>query len=182
MVVPFAALLLGTVHVSDATAQGARREMVGWVVLFDSDTELMVDSVRAELDRVWPGQFLPQRDDGSFVVEALLPEQFLIKSSVPGASGLFMLHNVPAPYSGFSDLIDRIPDASLRDIAKAQGWWMSVSLISQSEAAEAYKFIGSVLARLAPPDAAVLLHPSRGTAVPFTADVRRKLAENGQLE
>jgi hypothetical protein len=151
-------------------------------VLYDSDVELMVDSLRAELDRVWPGQFLPQRDDGSFVVEALMPEQFLIKSSVPGAQGLFMQHNVPGPYSEFSDLVDRIPDASLRDIAKAQGCWMSMNLVSQSEAAGGYKFIGSVLARLAPPDTAVLMHPAHGTAVRFTADVRRRLAESGQVE
>jgi hypothetical protein len=182
LVVSIAALLQGAIHVIDATAQEPRREMVSWVVLFDSDVEFTKDSLQAELDRIWPGQFLPQRDDGSFIVEAILPEQFLIKSSIPGALGLFMLHNVPAPYSGFSDLVDRIPDASLRDIAKAQGWWMSMNLISQSGAAEGYKFIGSVLARIAPPDAAVLLHPSRGAAVRFTEDVRRKLAEKGQLE
>ena len=182
-VFPFAALLQGTACVSDATAQEPRREMIGWVVLFDSDVEFTEDSLRAELDRLWPGQFLPQRDNGSFVVEGTVPgAEFMIQSRVPGVSGTFLLHNVPAPYSEFSDMVERIPDASLRDIAKAQGCWMSVDLMSEVGAAEAYKFVGSVLARLAPPDAAVLLHPSRGTAVRFTQDVRRKLAEKGQLE
>ena len=183
LVVSLAALLQGAIHVIDATAQEPRREMVSWVVLFDSDVEFTVDSLRAELDRLWPGQFLPKRDNGSFVVEGTVPgAQFMIQSRVPGASGTFLLHNVPAPYSEFSDMVERIPDASLRDIAKAQGCWISVDLIGKSGAAEAYKFIGSVLARIAPPDAAVLLHPSRGTAVRFTADVRRKLAEKGRLE
>jgi hypothetical protein len=183
LVVSLAALLQGTIHTSDATAQGARREMISWVVLFDSDLAFTADSLRTELDSLWPGQFLPQRDDGSFVVDGTVPDiQFMIQSRVPGASGTFLLHNVPYPYGEFADTIDRISDASLRDVAKAQGCWMSVDLISKSGAAEAYKFIGSVLARLAPPDTAVLLHSSRGTAVRFTEDVRRKLAEKGQLE
>ena len=182
-VVSLAALLQGIIHVIDATAQGARREMIGWVVLFDSDVGFTENSLRAELDRLWPGQFLPQRDNGGFVVEGNPPgAQFMIKSALPGASGVFLLHNVPAPYSEFSDMVERIPDASLREIAKAQACWMSIDRISQSDEVEAYTFIGRVLARLAPPDAAVLLHPSRGTAVRFTKDVRRKLAENGQLE
>jgi hypothetical protein len=182
-VLSLAALLQGTACISDATAQEPRREMTSWVVLFDSDVGFTEDSLRAELDRLWPGEFLPKRDNGSFVVEGNPPgAQFMIKSGLPGASGVFLLHNVPAPYSEFSDMVGRIPDPSLRDIAKAQGCWMSVDRISQSDEAEAYTFIGRVLARLAPPDAAVLLHPSRRTAVRFTEDVRRQLADKGRPE
>ena len=178
-----ATVLFSPLAADIAIAQEPHREMVSWVVLFDSDLEFTEEQLRAELDRLWPGEFLPQRDNGSFVVGGAPPGiGFMIQSRVPGASGTFLLHNVPAPYSEFSDMVERIPDASLRDIAKAQGCWISVDLIGKAEAAEAYKFVGSVLARLAPPDAAVLLHPSQGTAVRFTADVRRKLAEKGRLE
>jgi len=155
--------------------------MISWIVLFNTFADFTEDSLRTELDQLWPGQFLPQRDDGSFVVEGVVPGQFMIKSCVPGASGVFLFDNVPGPYSDFSDLIDHIPDASLRDIARAQGCWMAVDLTAGPGEAEGYKFIGSALARLAPPDAAVLLHPSLGTAMRFTAEVRRALAEDGRL-
>lgn len=155
--------------------------MISWVALFKSPVEFTEERLRAELDRLWPGQFLPERDDGSFVVEGAVPGQFMIKSCVPGASGIFLLDNVPGPYSDFSDLIDHIPDESLRDIARAQGCWMAIDLTTGSGEAEGYKFIGSALARLAPPDAAVLLDPSLGTAVRFTAEVRCALAEHGRL-
>jgi hypothetical protein len=181
-VLALTALLQGITGASQTAAQERSREMVSWVVLFDSDVEFTADELRAELDRLWPGHFLPKRDDGSFVAEGTPGIQFMIQSRIPGASGTFMLHNMPAPYSEFSDMVDRISDASLRKVAQAHSGWISVDLISQSGAAEAYKFIGNVLARLAPPDAAVLLHPLRGTAVRFTADVRRRLAENGQVE
>ena len=62
--------------------------------------------------------------------------QFMIQSRVPGASGTFLLHNVPGPYSYFSDMVDHIPDASLREVAQAQGCWMSIDLSHQSSAAE----------------------------------------------
>ena len=113
--------------------------MISWVVLFDSDLEFTEEQLRAELDRLWPGEFLPQRDNGSFVVGGAPPGiGFMIQSRVPGASGLFMLHNYPLPYSDFSDMIDLIPDASLRKIAQRQSAWLSVDLIVQSDAAEAY--------------------------------------------
>ena len=183
IVFTLAALLQGIAGASKTAAQQPSREMISWVVLFDSDVEFTEDELRAELDRLWPGEFLPQRDNGSFVVGGAPPGiGFMIQSRVPGASGVFMLHNYPLPYSGFSDMVDRIADASLRKIAQRQSGWMSIDLFAQSDATEAYKFIGAVLARLAPPDAAVLVHPSRGTAVPFTDGVRRKLAENGQVE
>jgi hypothetical protein len=182
LVFPLAALVHGVAHTDQADAQQQGREMISWVVLFKSDVEVTQESLLTELDRLWPGQFLPKRDKGSFVVEGVPGAQFIIQSDVPGASGTFLLHNVPGPYTEFSDMIDRIPDASLRDVARAQEGWMSVDLMAGSGEAEGYKFIGSVLARLAPADAAVLLHPSRGTAVRFTADVRRKLAEDGRLK
>src|SRR6476660_2507877 len=79
----FAALLQGTACVSEAAAQGAHREMVSWVVLFDSDLEFTEEQLRAELDRLWPGQFLPQRDNGSFVVGGAPPGiGFMIQSRV----------------------------------------------------------------------------------------------------
>src|SRR5918994_2077468 len=90
LVLPIAALLQGTAHASETIAQQTSREMVSWVVLFDSDVEFTEDSLRAELDRLWPGQFLPERDNGSFVVEGAVPgAQFMIQSRVPGASGTF---------------------------------------------------------------------------------------------
>ena len=152
--------------------------MVSWVVLCSSFVELTADSLRANLDQLYPGQFLPPREQGNFVVDGNIPGgEFMIQCSVPGAAGLFLLYSVPGPYTAFSDFADHIEDASLRELARAQECWLSVDLAhAHSTDADGYRFIGQVLAKLAPPDAAVLVHPSRLMTMRFDDEVRRKLA------
>ena len=80
MLVAVAGALLDTAAVN---AQAARvREMVSLVVLSNTHVELTVDQVREKLDELYPGQFLPPRDKGNFVVEGSVPGQFLIQSRV----------------------------------------------------------------------------------------------------
>jgi len=45
--------------------------MVSWVVLANSYTELTIESLRQKLDEIYPGEFLPPRQKGNFVVSAL---------------------------------------------------------------------------------------------------------------
>jgi hypothetical protein len=67
-------------------------------------------------------------------------------------------------------------------LAQAQTCWLSVDLIHRDVIEEeAYRFIGGVLAQLAPPHAAVLVHPSRLIAIAFNDQVRRELATGGQI-
>lgn len=92
---------------------------------------------------------------------------------------MFHLYSVPGPYTVFSDFADHIEDAALRQLAEAQECWLSVDLIHKhTTEQEAYRFIGKVLAKLAPPDAAVLVHPSRLVTLRFDDDVRRRLASS----
>ncbi len=160
-----------------------RRDLVSLVVLSNSHVELTLDSLRGHLDAIYPGQFLPPREKGTFVVEGSIPDTpFLIQSDIPGARGSFLLHSVPAPYTMFSDFAAHISDPSLRHLAQAQSCWLSVDLIHRGEMEEeAYRFIGSVLARLAPKDAAAVVHPSRLVTIAFDDEVRRKLASGGQV-
>lgn len=141
------------------------------------------NKLRATLDEAFPGEFLPQRDQGSFIVEGpIAPAQFLIQSRVPGASGVFMLNSVPGPYTRFSDFDKFFPDRTIRRQARAQRSWLSIDLMakhSNSTEGEAYRFVGRVLAKLAPRDAAYLVHPTRHIVVPFDEGVRRRL-ENGE--
>jgi hypothetical protein len=159
------------------------REMISMVVLSSCYVELTLDMLRASLDRVYPGQFLPPRERGTFVIDGEIPgATFLIQSDIPGATGMFLLHNVPAPYTEFSDFAARIADASLRRLAQAQTCWLSVDLIHRYTTEEdAYRFIGSVLAQLAPDNAAALVHPSRLITIAFNDQVRRELASGGQV-
>jgi hypothetical protein len=186
-----AAALCGVIA-SQAGAQSSRRpanpqpaaqeadHMVSWVVLFDSALALDEETLRARLDEAFPGEFVAQRDQGSFVVEGPEPgAQFLIQSRVAGAAGVFMLNAVPAPYTHFSNFAAFIPDRTTRQKARAQRRWLSIDLMMKNPdaiEADAYRFIGRALAKLAPRDAAYLVHPTRQIVVAFDEDVRRRLA------
>jgi hypothetical protein len=160
-----------------AARQEAEPDMIGWVVLSNSYVELTVDSVRATLDALYPGQFLPP-NDRNFVIEGGVADaQFMIQSNVAGAAGMFMLHSVPGPYTEFSDFAERIVEPGLRALAIAQQAWLSVDVMHvHTTEAEAYRLIGALLAKLAPADAAVLVHPSKPIVMRFDSDVRSRLA------
>lgn len=151
--------------------------MIGWVVLSNSWLELTEDSLRARLDRVFPGEFLPPRQQGTFVVAGpVVGSQFLVKSAVPDASGIFIMHTVRGPYTAVSPFAKHIRDESLRRIAAAQRAWLGLELVGGGDEAKAYRFIDKALAALAPEDAVVLVHPSRLVTYVFNADMRQKLA------
>jgi hypothetical protein len=155
----------------------AEPDMIGWVVLSNTYVEMTVDSVRATLDALHPGQFLPP-GDRNFVIEGSVPDsQFLIQSNVAGAAGMFLLHTVPGPYTEFSDFADSITDPSLRALAVSQQTWLAIdNMHVHTTEADAYRLIGAALAKLAPPDAAVLVHPSKPIVMRFDGDVRSRLA------
>jgi hypothetical protein len=158
-----------------------RREMISWVVLSKTYVDLNVGSLREKLDEVYPGQFLPPRDK-NFVIDGPTPGQFFIKSNIAGAAGMFMVISVPASYMEFSDFADVIADPALLRNVKAQCCWLSVDLVHRlTTDADAYRFIEQVLAKLAPQDAAFLVHPEKRTTMPFDDDIRRRLANGAQI-
>ena len=157
-------------------------DMIGWVVMSNSDVALTVDSLRAALDSLYPGQFLPA-NDRTFVIDGAAEGQFMIQSNVAGAAGMFMLHTVPGPYTAFSNFAEYLTDPDLRTLATSQQFWLGVdNMHVHTTEAEAYRFIGAVLAKLAPPDAAMLVHPSMPIAVRFDEDIRRRLADGLEPE
>lgn len=152
--------------------------MVGWVILCREWVELAEETLRAQLDRLYPGEFLPPRRRGTFVVEGpVAGTQFLIHSAITRATGMFLLQSVPAPYTEFSPFADHIRDAALRRNAVAQQAWLAIDQIGGSNEADAYRFLGKVLAALAPGDASVLVHPERLVSYPFDAEMRLKLSK-----
>lgn len=168
-------------HQSVSTAHDSH--MVSWVVLSNSFVELNEEKLRAKLDEAFAGAFLPQRNEKSFVVKGPVPEaQFLIQSRIAGAAGIFMLNTVPGPYTHFSDFDKFITDRATQRQARAQRSWLSIDLVkahSNSTEADAYRFIGRALAKLAPRNAAYLVHPTRRVVIAFDEEVRRRL-ENGE--
>lgn len=154
-----------------------RRELISLVALSSSYVELDVRSLSKALDELYPGKFLPLEQQANFVVGARIPGQFLVKSTIPGAKGMFMVQSVPGPYTEFSDFARFIADASLRRKAEAQGCWLSIDLVSMiTNKDEAYHFIAVALAKLAPADTAVVVKPENNAAVIFTAELRSQLA------
>ena len=156
--------------------------MNGWIALSMTWVELTVESLRARLDALFPGEFLPPRDRGTFVIDGPIERmQFAIHSAIKSAEGMFMLNSVPGPYSDVCDFAERIEYNELRDLALAQEAWLSVELIGQTLSVEnACSFAGKVLAELAPQDTAVVLNLSGLTCRHFDEEIRRKLA-NGSL-
>ena len=164
-----------------ASPSVGRREMISWVVLSKSYVDLKVGVLREKLDEVYPGQFLPPRDK-NFVIDGPTPGQFFIKSNIAGAAGMFMVISVPGSYTEFSDFADVIADPALLRNVKAQCCWLSVDLVHRfTTDADAYRFIEQVLAKLAPQDAAFLVHPEKRITMPFNDDIRRRLANGAQI-
>jgi hypothetical protein len=160
---------------------GGEREMISWVVLANTHVELKLDSLRQKLDELYPGEFLPPRLQGNFAIVGPASGQFLIQCHIAGAAGVFMLNSVPGPYTEVSDFAAAIADRLLRGEAEGQRCWLSVDLVHKNTSDEdAYRFIGHVLAKLAPADAAFLVHPARRTTIVFDDNIRRQLA-NGEL-
>jgi hypothetical protein len=154
--------------------------MVSLVVLFNSYTEWTCDLVRERLEGPFPGWFVPPREKGTFVVDGVPPGmQFFLNSAIPGASGTFLLFNVPGPYTDVSGFHKLIGDKAMRASAVAQKCWMSVDKIGGASDEEAYKFIGAALAVLAPNDAAFLVHADTFRTMRFDASVRRQLVTEG---
>lgn len=158
--------------------------MVGWVVLSMTYVTLTEATLRARLDALFPGAFLPPRERGTFVIAGpIAGAQFMINSAIAGASGTFMLNSVPGFYTEVSDFADHIADKTLRRLAIAQECWLSVDLArNDANHDDAYRFIGKALAELAPADAAVLVHPSLLTSRRFDDSVRRGLANGGRFD
>jgi len=179
------AIALTWVGLSSASAQrppaaadrSPRREMISLVVLSNSYVDLDVRSLSKALDEIYPGKFVPLEQQANFVVGGRNPGQFLVKSTIPGAAGMFMVLSVPARYTEFSDFARSITDVSLRRKAEAQQCWLSIDLIHMfTNKEEAYRFITVALAKLAPADAAVLVKPETNAAVLFTTELRSRLA------
>ena len=152
--------------------------MVGGVVLSKTWIELSVDSALAGLETVFPGEFLPPRNEGTFVIEGAVPgAQLLINSSIAGAAGTFFLHSVPGPYAEVSDFAEHIADRNLRTLALVQEAWLSVNLIDRNADPDgAWRFIGKTLAAFAPADAAVLVHAGDNKSERFDEALRRRMA------
>ena len=177
----FLSRLFGKKSASPAVPRHGGGDMVSLVALLPSWQELAVEEVRQALDALFPGAFLPPREEGNFVIEGPVPgASYLVQCTVPQYSGMFLIHNVPGPYSEFSDYLAHLVDPELRELGSKQPCWMSVDMMHRHTTDEdAYRFVSAALAKLAPPDAALLLHPSRYLAVLFAPEVRRTLASGG---
>ena len=159
-----------------AASPNVEPDMIGWVVLSNTCVEPTIDQLSTTLDQLYPGMFLPA-NDRNWVVEGVFPGQCMIQSNVDGAAGMFMLQSVPGPYTMFSDFADAITEPELRALAVAQQSWLAVDTMHvHTNEAEAYRLIGALLAKLALPDAAVLVHPSKPIVMRFDDDVRSRLA------
>ena len=94
---------------------------------------------------------------------------------------MYMVLSVPGPYTEFSGFARSVADPSLRRKAEAQHCWLSVDLVRKfTSNEEPYRFIGAVLAKLAPADAAVLVRPEDNFTIPFDDELRQRLAA-GQI-
>jgi hypothetical protein len=166
----------------DSDAAEKSHEMISLVVLYRDYVELTVELLLEILDEVFPGAFLPPGEINR-VGELNADATFMVQSAVQGATGLFMLHNIPASYTEFSDFAQYIADPALLELVQATRAWLSVDLIvpGENERDDAYRFISRVIARLAPGDAAFLVHPASNSVIAFDEDIRRGLAEGRQL-
>ena len=128
-------LLASLASVLTLSPAQAQKEMVSWVVLSNTPLELAAESLRATLEQLYPGNFQPG-EQANFVLDGPVPgAQFLVQSNVSDATGLFMIQNVPGPYTDFANFAARIADAKMRAEALAQQAWLSVDKSGYTRAA-----------------------------------------------
>lgn len=161
-----------------APGEVPENEMVSLVVLTPGWDELSADAVRDLLNEIFPGSYLPPREEGNFVVEGPVSgASVMVQCVEEGYSGLFMVQSVPGPYTEFSSYLEHVEDSDLKHSLQEQPCWMSVDMLHcQTTEDDAYRFIGAVLAKLAPEDTSYLVDPRRMLVVPFSGEVRRRLA------
>lgn len=160
------------------------REALSLIVLSNTHVALTVERLLATLNRLYPGEFLPPRQN-NFVIDGAVPgATFFIQCSVPGARGTFMMHSVRGRYTDVSDFARHIADRRLRQRAEAQACWMSVDLRGRHGNAgkeEPYRLIGALLATLAPADSAFVVDLATSAIVAFSDEVRDRLARGDRI-
>ena len=150
--------------------------MISWVVLSKTRARLTLDSLRAQLEQLYPGRFLPPQDRKNFVIDgASLGAQFLIQASIAGPAGLYMLENVVANDAELSDFAANVSDASLRKSILEHEARLSLDLIEAAIDQHCHRFIGKVLGALAPADSTVFVNADRRRAIRFDAELRGQL-------
>jgi hypothetical protein len=161
-----------------ASPQRDKRPMISLVALSNTYTAFDTGIVSRKLDELYPGKFLPLDQQENFVVGGPSPKPLLIKSTMPGRAGMFMLLSVRAPYTEFSDFAGFIADPAFRRKAEAQAAWFSIDLIGKIGSNEdAYRFIAAALVKLAPDDAVIVVKPETRAAMVLDDALRRQLAE-----
>jgi hypothetical protein len=162
----------------------AGHNMISLVALASTWRKRSVDEIRQDLDETFPGEFLPPRSEGNFVIEGPAEgASYCVQCTIPNYTGLFLIHNVPRQYSAFSDYLQHIKNPEMRRLADSQACWLSVDLIHRhtTETEEdAYRFIRRVLGKLAPEDTTLLIHPSQYHVARFTPKLRAILAAGGE--
>jgi len=146
-------------------------------VLSQTYVSLTVESLRSTLDFLYPAQFPLSEITENKVRDGFFEGMLLIECVIPGAQGWYVVYSLSAVHAVPVDFAAYVEDDALRAVTEAQEFSLEVGLVSiHGVEEEAYNFIGKVLAALAPPDSAVLIHPSLYSVVPFTSDVRKRLA------
>ena len=156
-------------------------QMTSLVLLSKSYIDLDIDRLRTVLDALFPGEFLPPRDSGNFVVDGPVKQaMFMIMSNIEGYSGGFMLNSVPATYDHYSDYRNYIQDPEILSAVSSHKCWLSVDrLMPQGTTEEHYRFIGLLLSALAPDDSIAVVHPSKMHVVLFNQTICEKLSSDG---
>jgi hypothetical protein len=172
------AIILSGWTAAHAQAPGDKRPMISLVALSNSYTEFDTGTVSRKLDELYPGKFLPPNQQENFVVGGPSPKPLLIKSTMPGRAGMFMLLSAAAPYTEFSDFARFITDTGFRRKAETQAAWFSIDRIGKiGSSDDAYRFIAAALIKLAPDDAVIVVKPETRAAMVLDDALRRQLAE-----
>jgi hypothetical protein len=143
-----------------------------WVATFDGCIEASADALTASLDALFPGHFLPKRDEGSFVISGTISQEFVVFSKVPGHDGVFLLH-----------CYDRAADPDVAAEPPDDAYRSALSIAAMGGDDEpALRFIGSVLAHLTPRDPAYLINLETEEFIRFDDDVRARMPRESPFD
>lgn len=153
--------------------------LVSIVMMLREPRYLDADIVKTVVAQAWGITVGGEEEDDTFVAGE--DQHFIIKSP----KGLFVLHNIPAPYfENVSAMADEIDELRFRKMLVEHKAWMSVDLISSFEdepREKAYPLIGKLIAELADETCLALGSPETQQAVLYNEELDRDLRSDDPM-
>ena len=160
-------------------------DMISIVLLLLNPLPMDVSRLEVSIARAAPASFV--KSEQNFVNSTDKREKFEVFFAKSN-DGIFLVHNHAHPYCDeLEKVAGSISDRALGEKVRKHRAWISVDLMDRDKMmfrteADAWRFIGKVLAELAPEDAVAIYVPAKGVLMAFDNSSKTKLRDSNVLK